>query len=306
MANTKISALTSASTPLAGTETLPIVQSGSTVKATVANIVGAGTSPGSFTNLSATGATELGTATSVTNKALANLRLGLTATVIGQFTHSAENIWNGTTVGEYSQITFGYNALGLTYATVAAGYVSTSSAGFGKGDYVVATRDVTTDTAPTVRTRVTASGDYKLETGNLIPNTAAKGVNYTANTAASGMTSQLLNWYEEGTWTVTTTNITIVGTPTYTGVYTRIGRQVTFSLRIQSTTSTSSVAGTSNISVGFPFVSSNKYFVASVINTGTIADIGNGLVGLSGGNTIIYLPTWTALADVTISGYYFV
>jgi hypothetical protein len=141
---------------------------------------------------------------------------------------------------------------------------------------------------------------------NLIPSTSAKGINFTANTPAAGMTSQLLNWYEEGTWTVTGTNITIVGTPTYTGVYTRVGRQVTFSMRIQSTGSTSSVAGTSYINLGFPFVSSDKFFVTSVINTSTIADIGNGLVGLSGGNTIVYLPTWTTLVDVTISGYYFV
>lgn len=38
MADKKISALTSASTPLAGTEVLPIVQSGTTVKATVNNV----------------------------------------------------------------------------------------------------------------------------------------------------------------------------------------------------------------------------------------------------------------------------
>lgn len=38
MANTKISALTSATTPLAGTETLPVVQSGATTKVTVANL----------------------------------------------------------------------------------------------------------------------------------------------------------------------------------------------------------------------------------------------------------------------------
>jgi len=38
MANSKISTLTSATTPLAGTETLPIVQSGATTKVTVANL----------------------------------------------------------------------------------------------------------------------------------------------------------------------------------------------------------------------------------------------------------------------------
>jgi len=38
MSNSKISALTSATTPLAGTEVLPIVQSGATTKVTVANL----------------------------------------------------------------------------------------------------------------------------------------------------------------------------------------------------------------------------------------------------------------------------
>jgi hypothetical protein len=38
MANSKISALTSATTPLAGTETLPVVQSSATTKVTVANL----------------------------------------------------------------------------------------------------------------------------------------------------------------------------------------------------------------------------------------------------------------------------
>ena len=44
MADTKISALTSASTPLAGTEVFPLVQSGTTKKATIDNILNAGRS----------------------------------------------------------------------------------------------------------------------------------------------------------------------------------------------------------------------------------------------------------------------
>jgi len=63
MSNSKISALTSATTPLAGTETLPIVQGGVTVKATVANITGAGAYAGLFTTLGATGDVTLGDAT---------------------------------------------------------------------------------------------------------------------------------------------------------------------------------------------------------------------------------------------------
>jgi hypothetical protein len=50
MADTKISALTAASTPLAGTEVLPIVQSGATVKVSVANLTaGRDTAAGSLT-----------------------------------------------------------------------------------------------------------------------------------------------------------------------------------------------------------------------------------------------------------------
>jgi hypothetical protein len=59
MANSKISALTSATTPLAGTETLPIVQGGATVKTTVADITNGGGYAGSFTTLSATGVTTV-------------------------------------------------------------------------------------------------------------------------------------------------------------------------------------------------------------------------------------------------------
>lgn len=65
---------------------------------------------------------------------------------------------------------------------------------------------------------------------NLVQDTADKGINFTANTPAAGMTSQLLNLYEEGTWTpVPTATIPGVTPPTFastSGTYTRIGRQV--------------------------------------------------------------------------------
>ena len=84
MANSKISALSAASTPLAGTEVLPIVQSGATVKATVANITGAGTFEGSFTSLAYTTTLTGGT--------------GIVALGTNQFyKSSAGNIGIGTT-----------------------------------------------------------------------------------------------------------------------------------------------------------------------------------------------------------------
>jgi hypothetical protein len=88
------------------------------------------------------------------------------------------------------------------------------------------------------------TGDQTLSTGNLIQGTAAKGVNFTANTPATGMTSQLLNWYEQGTWTPTQGfGLTVVGTFSSSGTYTRIGRQVTVIANLNATTSVTASAG---------------------------------------------------------------
>lgn len=75
-------------------------------------------------------------------------------------------------------------------------------------------------------------------TGNVIVATAAKGINFTANTGTAGKTSQLLNWYEEGTFTPSDGGgLVIVGTLTFTGTYTRVGRLVTVYITVASTTS---------------------------------------------------------------------
>lgn len=80
------------------------------------------------------------------------------------------------------------------------------------------------------------STDVTVNTGNLVQGTAAKGINFTANTPASGMTSQNLTWYEEGTWTPTWSG----GTMTSALIrYTRIGRQVTCTFELTYGTSLS-------------------------------------------------------------------
>ena len=81
------------------------------------------------------------------------------------------------------------------------------------------------------------SGDQTITNGNLVIGTAARGVNFTANTPLAGMTSQLLNWYEEGTWTPTVTSSSGTFTTTSaTGTYTRIGRTMNITLSITITT----------------------------------------------------------------------
>jgi hypothetical protein len=66
------------------------------------------------------------------------------------------------------------------------------------------------------------SGDLSLATGNVVMATSGKGIDFSA-TAGTG-TSEILNDYEEGTWTGTVTGGTF--TNLTTGRYTKIGRQV--------------------------------------------------------------------------------
>jgi hypothetical protein len=108
---------------------------------------------------------------------------------------------------------------------------------------------------------------------NLIPGTAAKGINFTANTptAASGaaMTSQLLNWYEEGTWTpsVTAQTGTYTTVTTQSGTYTRVGRQVTIRGSFNVTVKGTGAGGA--LVAGLPFTPANNIFVGVGIDRST-------------------------------------
>lgn len=95
------------------------------------------------------------------------------------------------------------------------------------------------------------SGDQTINSGSLVIGTAGEGIDFSANTSATGMTSEVLNWYEEGTYTPTVTAAT--GTLTsYTGTvwYTRIGRQVTI---IANVTITNAGTGAGNCNISLPY-----------------------------------------------------
>ena len=135
-------------------------------------------------------------------------------------------------------------------------------------------------------------------TDNITQSTAAKGVNFTANTPAAGMTSQLLNWYEEGTFTTTWTGLT--GTPANTTLYyTRIGRCVNFSY----STGTSTISGTAG-SLGFTVPFAPGYVSTSSQFQDTAASQQQCIIFT---NSKVYVRTFNAVADsVVFSGFYFV
>ena len=85
--------------------------------------------------------------------------------------------------------------------------------------------------ADSVRLRIPSSGDVQVLTGNLVIGTSGKGIDFSATTDGSGTTtSELLDDYEEGTWTP---DLRFGGSNTgvsyswRNGHYTKIGRQVT-------------------------------------------------------------------------------
>lgn len=118
---------------------------------------------------------------------------------------------------------------------------------------------------------------FKTSVGNAVPTEAARfnssknlafpsgnGIDFSA-TAGTG-TSELLDDYEEGEWTpVAGANLSIVGTPTYTGQYTKIGNTVTAWGSIAATTSVSYTAG-GQIFSGLPFTAQGIIAVGTVIN----------------------------------------
>jgi hypothetical protein len=128
--------------------------------------------------------------------------------------------------------------------------------------------------------------------------TAGRAVAATSIQFGSGT---VLSSYEEGTWTPTFTNLTVVGTPTYTGKYTKVGRLVTFSLRIQSTTTTTSAAGGTYFNQ--PFVQFSNRSTLTAVNGNASASYRVGLIADDGN---CYPPTWVPVADVTIYGAYYV
>jgi hypothetical protein len=147
------------------------------------------------------------------------------------------NTGAAATVGNRIQIGLHYNPDGSTIST-AMGSVITNGAGFTKSDIFFATRDVTTDTAPTERVRILSSG----------------GITFNGDTAAANA----LDDYEEGTWTI---GVSFGGasagvtTSANTGTYTKIGRQVTVNGYLILTSKGSST-GSARIT-GLPFTIAN-------------------------------------------------
>jgi hypothetical protein len=114
------------------------------------------------------------------------------------------------------------------------------------------------------------ASDVTVGTGNVVIGTAAKGIDFSANSHGAGMTSELLNDYEEGDWTPTQgAGLTVIGTYSATGKYTKIGRQVTIIGEIVGSTSVAVSSG-GVLCAGLPYTTipgSPSVFAGGLTNT---------------------------------------
>jgi hypothetical protein len=131
-------------------------------------------------------------------------------------------------------------------------------------------------------------GNTTLHNGNLVIGTAGKGIDFSATSDASGMASELLDDYEEGSWTPAWTGG--ISSPTYSiqhGKYTKIGNVCTayFYLDISNGTDGSGHA----VVGGLPYTSAaTMYWVATGYNNSSDNNNDNVIVICFPGTTSLY------------------
>ena len=214
------------------------------------------------------------------------------------------SIVSGTDLGA---IYFGNTANGVGGLIECKGDAQWSTAG--GGDYpgrLVFSTTPDGSASPTERMRIKADGDVSIVTGNLIIGTAGKGIDFSADGQAAGMTSELLDDYEEGTWTPTQgAGLTVVGTFTSAGHYTKVGRQVTVQGFVRGSTSVAS-AGGSVFCSGLPFAVQNvndTNFIGSGAD-GTLTGLIN--IWIDRNQAGVYSVTSSAVtASIYFTGSYF-
>ena len=285
MADKKISALTGAATPLAGTEVLPIVQSGSTVKVAVSDL----TAGRSFNAL---GMTLTSTDASATAAPLLDLYRDsaspAASDTLGEIEFNGEDsagnkqayalfhgsILSPTSGSEQGQLHFETATAGALTEKMIIGtsnlVINEIGAVFNvriEGDtdanlfYTDATNDKVGVGTASPAEKLDVVGKIKVS-DNIVIGTSGKGIDFSATSSGSGtMTSELLADYEEGTWTpvfkATGTNLTSVTYATQTGSYTKIGRQVTVTATLRTSLIVLGLASGVIVIDGLPFTAAS-------------------------------------------------
>lgn len=140
-------------------------------------------------------------------------------------------------------------------------------------------------------------GNVTIANGNLIMGTSGNGIDFSATSDGSGTaTSELLDDYEEGTWTPS-----LGGDTTYTvqeGYYVKVGSLV----NVKATILVNAIGtGSVNTISGLPYTNGGGIAACNVAYWGTIATAVNHLVGTvtADGTTIVMRGVTTAASTVS-------
>jgi hypothetical protein len=151
----------------------------------------------------------------------------------------------------------------------------------------------------------TRTGDQTIVAGNLVIGTAGKGIDFSINPNPGGMTSELLNDYEEGTWTPNQgPGLTVVGAFSSSGTYTKVGRQVTINFSVSGATSIAGASG-GTICTNLPFAVSNAISPAAAAGSVGIANVNQGSTLIAFSTTIYLSSAITACAGINFTVTYF-
>ena len=144
-----------------------------------------------------------------------------------------------------------------------------------------------------------SSGNVEIVDGNLVIGTSGHGIDFSATSDAGGSTSELLDDYEEGSWTPTAHGYT--GSNTINNCYyTKIGRLVTASFRITWPSLTSNSAAEIR---GLPFtaISTAQYIFGGAFSETNDNDNLSFIVVGNSNNMLILRCTSSGVSAQTIS-----
>ncbi|CAB4161735.1 hypothetical protein UFOVP776_10 [uncultured Caudovirales phage] len=329
MADSKISALPASTTPLAGTEVLPIVQSSATKQVSVANL----TAGRSFDALGmALTSTDAGAAAAPLLDLYRNSASPAASDTIGEIEFNGQDsagnkqqyavihasILSPTSTAETGQIHFETATGGASTEKMIIGTTNLVINDIGavfnvriEGDtdanlfYTDATNSRVGVGTISPAEKLDVVGNIKL-TGNVVV-ASGQGIDFSA-TPNTG-TSELFADYEEGTYTATITPETS-GTITLSGSvdllkYTKTGRVVTVTGRCSVSSVSSPVGGTIRLNLPFAISTSTEAesrIGGAISSYNNVTTVNYAIIGDSGSSSIdIYVNAATIAAGMSFS-----
>ena len=139
-----------------------------------------------------------------------------------------------------------------------------------KGSYGIGDLTFWTSAAnntPIEKLRIESSGNVKINDGDLVIGTSGHGIDFSATADGGASTpNELLDDYEEGTWTPANSNLAI--TNNVTASYTKVGRLVVVQFDITYSTSNADTSPTGGVINGLPYQPDDSFhFTPTFLNS---------------------------------------